>query len=463
MGANVKSGRDQFRSRLRYMIEDLKNDILNGTYKPNDFLPSESDLVQRYGLSNKSVRKGLDELVADGWIVKINRVGSKVTEKGQESNVITLGISSSIEQDIVLSKLLGDFNVLYPHLQVKTLTITNTNYISQIKNYLEHGLVDIFTLNSLHFQELEENGGISLLEPLESDQEAYPFLNKVFQHQSNQYANPIVFSPIVLVYNRAHFAEENVPEPDGSWTWEDTLKYSEILSRVNGRLGIYFIMVSSLRWPVFLFQSGEEFKLDENGQYDITDSQLLESIKLCKRIIKKQSNYLGFLVENNMDVMDLFRQGKVSMMMASYMALNELKDTDLDFDVSPTPFIHTPSTMLHTIGVSLRKLDHDNKAARLLVDYLKSARANNIIHKWSNSIPAIRFLGETHTEEPNLINRPFRYHLYREIITTYQSNSRLNLSAQNFEKLGRLLKKYWSDLISEDELCQMVKEGLYER
>ncbi|RKP51398.1 extracellular solute-binding protein [Cohnella endophytica] len=455
-----KPGRNKFRSRLKHMIEQLRERILIGAYKPGEFLPSESELVKQYGLSNKSVRKGLDELVAEGLIVKVNRVGSKVTDKGHESTVVTLGVSLSIEKDILLTKLLDDFRALHPNLKVKTVTISMSHDTGQIESYLENGLIDVFTLNSLHFQELAENGALEMLEPLEEDREIYPFLNEVFRHQAMHYAKPIVFSPIVLAYNRAHFREANVPEPDGSWTWEDALKHAETLSRADGRLGLYFIMVSALRWPVFIMQSGEDFGLDESGRFDLKGSKILESIRLCKRIIKEQDNYLGFLVEESQDVMDQFRGGKVSMMLASYMALNELKETDLDFDISPAPFIQDPCTMLHTIGAAMRKTDKENVAARLLVDHLSSPRAQGMIRKWSNSIPAIKSLNESRLEQPDPINRPLRYTLYREILATYRSRSRLNISAEAFRVMGRLLKKYWSDLISEEELCDKINELL---
>lgn len=454
-----KSGRNKFRSRLKFMIEQLRDHIIAGTYKPGEFLPSESELVQQYGLSNKSVRKGLDELVAEGLIVKVNRVGSKVTEKGHEATVVTLGVSSSIEKDLLLSRLLDDFNVLYPHIRVKILTITMTDYTSQIESYLENGLIDVFTLNSLHFQELAERGALDMLEPLKTDREIYPFLNEVFRLGPLQYAAPVVFSPIVLAYNRAHFSEAQVPEPDGSWTWEDALEHAETLSKsASGRLGLYFIMVSALRWPVFLMQSGQDIGPDPSGKFSLEGSKLLESMRLCKRIIKAQDNYLGFLIEDNKDVMDLFSQGKVSMMLASYMSLNELKESPLDFDLSPAPFVQSPASMLHAIGVSMRKTDH--VAARLLVEYMASPRAQGIIRRGSNSLPAVRSLNESRLEVPDSINRPSRYPLYREIMATYSTRSRLNLSAEAFDVLGRLLKRYWSDLITEQELCEKVDELL---
>ncbi|WNQ10677.1 extracellular solute-binding protein [Paenibacillus aurantius] len=460
MDFDHKSGRGKFRSKLQHMIERLRNDILIGTYKPGEFLPSETAFVKQYGLSNKSVRKALDELVAEGLIVKINRVGSKVTEKGSQSAVVKLGVSSSIEDDIVLAKLLEDFGTLHPHVHVKTVTITRSEYASQIKNYLESGLIDAFTLNSLHFQELAESGALELVEPMEADREIYPFLNDVFCHDKEYFAKPIVFSPIVLAYNRAHFREMNVPEPDGSWTWEDALKHAATLSRVKGRHGLYFIMVSSLRWPVFLMQSGEDFKPDRNGKYDIAGSKLLEGIQLSKRVITTQDNYVGFLVEDNKDIMDLFRQGNVSMMLASYMSLNEFKESTLDYDISPAPFLHDPCTMLHAIGASLRRTDQENGAARLLVDYLGSSRAQQIVRQGTVSIPAVRSLNESPIEEPDPINRPPRYALYREIMASYQTRSKLNLSAQSFHLLGKLLKKYWSNLIDEDELCEKIREQL---
>ena len=49
---------------------DIKEDILNGVYKPNERLPFEKELCNKYDVSKMTVKKALDLLVSEGLIVK---------------------------------------------------------------------------------------------------------------------------------------------------------------------------------------------------------------------------------------------------------------------------------------------------------------------------------------------------------------------------------------------------------
>lgn len=73
------------------MVGKIRTDILSGVLQPGAYLPAESMLAKQFELSNKSVRRGLDVLVQEGLIVKIDRVGSKVMESVQERIRIHFG------------------------------------------------------------------------------------------------------------------------------------------------------------------------------------------------------------------------------------------------------------------------------------------------------------------------------------------------------------------------------------
>lgn len=94
-------------------------------------------------MSNKSVRKGLDILVGEQLIFKIDHVGSRVSESipGFQSTII-LGFSPSIERDICLSALLSEFDSLYPDKLVKTVQVKSvadfaTNYERIYESYTD--------------------------------------------------------------------------------------------------------------------------------------------------------------------------------------------------------------------------------------------------------------------------------------------------------------------------------------
>lgn len=60
--------------------DELRTMIVNGTYQPHQRLPSESDLIKRYGVSRITVRQALGELEKEGLLFKIAGKGMFVSK-----------------------------------------------------------------------------------------------------------------------------------------------------------------------------------------------------------------------------------------------------------------------------------------------------------------------------------------------------------------------------------------------
>ncbi|MEF2248662.1 MULTISPECIES: extracellular solute-binding protein [unclassified Paenibacillus] len=453
-----KPSRKSFNARLHGMIDRLRSDIYDGRLAPGQYLPSEKMLSEQYQLSNKSVRKGLDMLVEEQLIAKIDRVGSRVLDyiPGSQST-ITLGVTSSIERDISLTALLEDFHSLYPDKRVRTVLVkTVSDYADNLKEHLDQFQIDVFTLNNTDFQSIADFGQLHLLEALQADRNLYPFTEDAFYDGGTLYARPLVFSPIILAYNRKHFQEANVPEPDSSWTWDDCLRYAAELTAGGDKFGLYFYLLSDNRWPIFIVQSGMKFEPDEEGSLQLADTRLMECIRLCKRIVTDSKVYPSYVSESSQDVTELFMQDKISMIMTTYMSMNDFKN--IDFDISPLPYRYEPRTLLTVIGIAINKHSKNKEMAKLLVDYLASDRAQKIIRERTVSLTARRSVTELQLEPQQGINRPSRFALYREIMSSYRLHREMNLSNESFVGLRQLFKKYWWGLIDDEALCVEVNE-----
>lgn len=75
-------------------------------------------------------------------------------------------------------------------------------------------------------------------------------------------------------------------------------------------------------------------------------TRLLESMKVYKRIIHNRKAFPLFLSESNGDIMQMFEEGKLSMILNTYMGLNLWKQANLEYDVAPVPFIYEPRTLV---------------------------------------------------------------------------------------------------------------------
>lgn len=70
--------------------QKIKSQILSGVYDDGDLLPSESDLMKAHSSTRGTVRKALDELVREGYIIKRKGKGSVVLKSHRR----TLGVLS---------------------------------------------------------------------------------------------------------------------------------------------------------------------------------------------------------------------------------------------------------------------------------------------------------------------------------------------------------------------------------
>ncbi len=59
--------------------EDIKLSIENGKYKPNEKIPAEQELSKEYSASRITVRRAIEELSADGYLVKKQGLGTFVS------------------------------------------------------------------------------------------------------------------------------------------------------------------------------------------------------------------------------------------------------------------------------------------------------------------------------------------------------------------------------------------------
>lgn len=94
-------------SQLR---ETLRGHILDGSYRPHDRLPSESELISAFGVSRVTVRQALNDLVKEGLIFKIAGKGSYVSKSRPLQNLSRLqgfGEAMSLMGYETVNQLLG--------------------------------------------------------------------------------------------------------------------------------------------------------------------------------------------------------------------------------------------------------------------------------------------------------------------------------------------------------------------
>jgi GntR family transcriptional regulator, arabinose operon transcriptional repressor len=72
--------------KYRVIFESLKESILSGEYGPGSRLPSENDLVRRFGVSRMTIVKAIRELQQLGLVVRRMGSGTYTTSRGEQEN-----------------------------------------------------------------------------------------------------------------------------------------------------------------------------------------------------------------------------------------------------------------------------------------------------------------------------------------------------------------------------------------
>lgn len=89
------------------VYEELRRQIAEAHYLSGDLLPSEHDLSARFGVARPTVRKALEQLVEDGFIVKKQGKGSIVKGAPKGIGILSLsGTTSAVGEDNISTRII---------------------------------------------------------------------------------------------------------------------------------------------------------------------------------------------------------------------------------------------------------------------------------------------------------------------------------------------------------------------
>jgi multiple sugar transport system substrate-binding protein len=454
----TKHSRRTFRMRQDEMLQQLRNDILGGQLPEGTFLPSEKTLSEQFGLSNVSVRSVLEILVQEQLIEKRPRVGNVVMKRReQQRTVIKIGHHGSTLHEAELRELLELFHAEYPHIQVQEITLPGSSP-DVVRPYLDYGMIDVMTLNDCEFQDFVERGYAGDLTPLNPQSEMYPFLTRAFTTGTRLLAQPFLFSPAVLCYNRDHFDERGLSEPDSSWTWEDLFETADKLAIEHERFGFYFSAAQRNRCTAMLLQNGAFFEKRPDGRIALCGTPIMDNLRRYKEIMTNRLAPILSDQDASMRAEQLFAQGKVSMILTTYLSMNYLRGSNIAYDIAQLPQRGQPATQLIAIGLAVNKQSTQPEAARLLVDFLTGSKAQTFIRQKTLSLPGLKPAAEWVGTEA--FYRPSRFALYREILPTLRYHRELGLTERQWGILHNEALLFWSGFESEESFCGRMEEAL---
>ncbi|MGG1513779.1 extracellular solute-binding protein [Paenibacillus oryzisoli] len=332
------------------LTDILREQILSGFIKKDEFLMSENELSKYYELSRTSVRKSLDQLQKEGLVVKKAGLGTFVSphvtvRKTKRKVLRILTITPSYFVDYCLPFICETFEQQHPDVDIKLLSFPVDQFWQSLHKCIEMGIQpDLCIITDGIFQQLKNaDEFVTLDRILEPELGAmYPKLLDGFRLGGGVKAMPVTFSNICLAYNPQMFAKYGIAPPRNGWTKEEFLRTAEQLTRDTNGDGIIdnygFSLPSTLnRWNVIAMQHGVDF-------HKPNKKALLDALNFMHDVIyRKRSALLSHMQMHRV----AFQSEQVAMMLTTSIELAGFGDK-LPFapKFAPMPFGGTGQTLL---------------------------------------------------------------------------------------------------------------------
>ncbi|RAV21987.1 extracellular solute-binding protein [Paenibacillus contaminans] len=361
----------------------LKDQIYSGYIKPGEYLPSEHQLCYQYSLSRTSVRKSLEQLAAEGLIIKKVGAGTMVDpalqvpkEQNRTLHILATSPHYFIEND-GFAAIENAFKRQYPHVNVKLLKLSgDTHFDEALRKHHENGLhPDLVFCHDSQLTGMEDLSMFLDLEPDLGDalSPLHPeLLNGIHRDSSGKKAVPITFSTVFLVYNPDLFESRHVAKPDTGWSSSDFLEAAEQLTFDSNGDGIpdqYGFTLSPWinRWLPFALQHG--LMNPDAGSYE---DVLSETCTFIHELLYTKKGALLFAPFSKWSADQPFKNGKAAMTLTTTFELSAWRNEGLPFEpeIAPLPFGNVPSTIISSNSLLI---PHSSSHEELALAFIRTA------------------------------------------------------------------------------------------
>ncbi|MFY4774776.1 extracellular solute-binding protein [Metabacillus sp. RGM 3146] len=459
-----------FEKKYNVFIAELKDEILSGRIREGDFLLPENSLSKKYDISRVSIRKGLAELVEEGYIEKIPGKGNKVIIDSL-SSVTTIKLawfSSSYELNSV-KLILEEFEKVHPYIKVELDILPEAEYVNQLINSMEQEKgPDLFMVSDSQFREFAEKGKIDHIEPYQSDnlteEKSYRQVFEMFSYQGIIHAVPFIFSPVVICYNKSILEKAGVSELNEIEDWEELLYLAKKCTKSAENEHLVeqygFCFSSSYhRWPVFMLQNNGKLMTSSRSRFTIADKANIEALRFCTDLIYKHHVSPIFTHGSDHLAEDIFKKQKAGMILTTYYYLNEFRGSSIKWDILPVPKKERKATLLIGGGVAINKNSQHKGAAQSLIEFMVSEEAQSIVKRNGCTIPALR---KTAENDDLLVEgiHPENYNAFLEVLPYSHTVNDLNLTSRETIVLQNELNLVWANMETPHDACYRIEKTL---
>jgi multiple sugar transport system substrate-binding protein len=463
--------KNEFEKKYNDFLAELKGEIQSGNIRPGEFILPENTLSQKYGLSRVTIRKALAELVDDGLIEKIPGKGNRVPETFEVTRqTLRVGwFDTSYELDII-REVFKRFEAKHQQVKIELELYPPLGYAATMMAQLEQGVApDLLVLSDTHFREFSEKDKLGFIEGyvpphIKIKKDYYANIFDMFSQNGSPLAAPILFSPVVVCYNKKIFEQKKINMKKPLKTWNELLDIAKKSTTFDSRTGVaeqygFCFSSSPNRWPAFLLQNEGSFIDEERKRFNFANPLNIEALTFCQDLMYRHHVSPIFTHGSNMLAENIFMKEKAAMILTTYYFMNEFRSHNIEWDVFPLPGKENASTLLLGSALGISKNSNLSPIAKKLVDYMLSTEVQTLFKKKGCTIPVLRVVAEDNELLEKGIH-PENYNMFTENLEHAKSVKDLHLTQSEIDSLTLELSLLWANMESPEDACIRIENLL---
>ncbi len=301
-----------------------------------------------------------------------------ITHARAETVRVTVAYYSA-ETEPYFNAMAAQFSAAHPGTDIKIEVVTWATLLQKLRTDIVGGTTpDISIIGTYWLLDFVRDG---LAEPLDGYMTPQfrarfipPFLNPA-TIDGHVYGLPIAASSRAMFYNRKLLAHAGFP--DGPKTWDETVTAAERIRATDNLPGIGIQGTgpgTDVYWYYALWTHGGEI-VGADGKAAFASPAGVNSLALYKSLVDRGLTEPGPTAYGREDLQNLFKQGRLGMVMTGPFLINQLahEAPDLDYGIVPVPTATNPATFAVTDSVVLFKSSKVKAAAWAFLDFLFTA------------------------------------------------------------------------------------------
>ena len=291
--------------------------------------------------------------------------GAKSTETSTKEPVTLTytNFSAGADNAEALNAMIESFEAANPGIKIISNPVGYGEVFTQLATQIAAGNEpDIYELNIENFLAFSLRAKPLELGPLFEKTGADPNVygkgvREAVSLDGKQYAIPLSYSTVVLIYNKDLFDRAGVAYPTAEWTWDDELEAAKKIRALDKDIYGMFQEIQFWEFYKTVQQNGGSLLSSDGKKFTINSPENINTLQYMVDRVRVHKVMPSEVERADRGALDMFKEGKLGMIRQGVWSFTDLSSSvkDFEWDVQVEPGNTKKATHFFANVVSISK------------------------------------------------------------------------------------------------------------